>query len=301
MDIMEQIAIPNLFIVGAPKSGTTALYEYLRQHPQIYFPKQKEFYFFCTDFSFKLVPISSEEYLSHFMPGRGFRWRGEATPYYLLSGDAPHRIHAMCPEARVIIILRNPVDMMYSLHSQLLYTGAETVSSFEEALALEPKRKLGQDIPYTAAFSERLLYRSIADYPRQLQRYMEVFDTNQILVLVYEELFQDIHRYYDYILSFLGLTSTGQTSFSVVNPNKTARFPVLSRVVNHHLLRNCAKRTLPSGVRNFLYKRIMRANASYTQRTPMPEHLRASLLEETAPITDEMEILLGRELPSWRK
>lgn len=298
---MSKTSIPNLFIVGAPKSGTTALYNYLRQHPDIYFPKQKELYFFCTDFSFKLRQMSHKEYLSCFYQSEGFQWRGEATPFYLLSQDAPHRIYAMSPEARVIITLRNPVDMMYSLHSQLLYTGAETISSFEEALAIEPRRRLGQDVPSTAAFSERLLYRSIADYPRQLQRYMEVFDTNQILILVYEELFQDIHRHYDDILSFLGLTSTGKTSFSVVNPNKTARFPLLSRVMNHHLLRNSAKQTLPSGVRNFLYKKIMRANASYTQRTPMPERLRASLLEETAPITDEMEVLLGRELPSWRK
>src|SRR5687767_1010670 len=102
---------PNFFIVGAPKCGTTSLYEYIRVHPEVFMPDRKEPAFFCSDF-YKPRRMKEEEYLSLFREAGSAKWIGEASTWYLYSDKAREGIKAFCPDARIIIMLRNPVDMM---------------------------------------------------------------------------------------------------------------------------------------------------------------------------------------------
>src|SRR5882672_1680365 len=111
---------PDCFIVGAPRCGTTAMYTYLGQHPEIFMSARKEPHFFGTDLSSPALVRDEQQYLSLFAKAQNEKRAGEASVFYLYSQRAAREIHAFCPSARIIIMLRNPVEMMYSLHSRHL-------------------------------------------------------------------------------------------------------------------------------------------------------------------------------------
>jgi hypothetical protein len=128
---------PNFFIVGAPKCGTTALYEYLRLHPNIFMPQYKEPHSFATDLGAYPLIKSPDAYAELFRDACGRHLRvGEASVYYLRSSTAIANIHDFDPEAKIIALFRNPVDLVHALHAQLLYVGEEVVPDFEAAWRL---------------------------------------------------------------------------------------------------------------------------------------------------------------------
>lgn len=135
---------PNFFIVGAPKCGTTSLYEYLRSHPQVFMPEKKEPEHFSDDLDWRNVMLrhrvaDRDDYLSLFDPAPAHAAAvGEASTWYLFSEAAAGAIHDFNPEARIIIMLRDPVKMMYSLHGQFLKDCNEVIEDFAQAIAAEP-------------------------------------------------------------------------------------------------------------------------------------------------------------------
>ena len=138
---------PSFFIVGAPKCGTTSLCKYLEQHPDIFIPSIKELYYFCTDSTGKKRANTLEEYLSFFEGGKG-KLCGEGSVWYLFSKEAASEIYKFNPEAKIIIMLREPVSLMYSLHSMHLANGSnEDILDFKLALEAEEDRKQGKRIP----------------------------------------------------------------------------------------------------------------------------------------------------------
>jgi hypothetical protein len=138
---------PNFFIIGAPKSGTTSLANYLSAHPEVHFSDPKEPKYFHSDFHPEhRYALDEGGYLGCFDPGEMSRCSavGEGTVWYLYSEVAVSRILEFNPEARLIAMLRNPVDLAYSLHSQLLYGGHENLESFEEAWRAQEDRAQGR-------------------------------------------------------------------------------------------------------------------------------------------------------------
>ena len=131
----NKIKKPDFFIVGAPKCGTTALANYLGQHPDIFMAKQKESHHFATD----LIPYDDywrnrNHYLKIFQEAKENQIIGEASVFYLLSQEAAKNIKKFSPNAKIIIMLRNPVDLLYSHYFQAVYNGRETITDFEKAL-----------------------------------------------------------------------------------------------------------------------------------------------------------------------
>ena len=116
---------------------------------------------------------------------------GEASITYLYSSTAAREIHTFNPHSRIMIMLRDPVEMMYSLHSQLLFTGVEDIEDFEEALDAEPERRQGRCIPPGARIVDFLFYRRFSDYAPQLQRYIEIFGRDAIHVVLFDDLRDD--------------------------------------------------------------------------------------------------------------
>ena len=131
---------PDFFIVGAPKCGTTALAEYLRQHPDVFFSDPKEPCYFCNDFPRKRYVESESDYTALFRKAKSGSILGEGSVWYLYSECAIENIYQFNPNAKIIAMIRNPVDLVYSLHSQLVYSGEETISDFEEAWDIQYKR-----------------------------------------------------------------------------------------------------------------------------------------------------------------
>src|SRR5712691_4850030 len=186
---------PNFFIVGAPKCGTSALFAYLNQHPQVFMAHLKELHFFGTDVRYPARP-TLDQYLLHFAKAREELRVGEASTSYLFSQSAAQEIRAFNPAARIVIMLRNPVDMMYSLHSEMLYWLNEDIEDFEAALEAEEKRKQGLLWPRRVHIIDYLYYRNVARFTAQVRRYFEVFGRDAVRVIIHDDLKADPSREY---------------------------------------------------------------------------------------------------------
>lgn len=215
---------PNFFIVGAPKCGTTALYQYLRPHPSIFMPELKEPHFFARDLGSYPRIKTPEEYAALFAPSSERHLAvGEASVYYLRSSVAIPAIREFNPEARIIAMFRNPVDMVYSLHSQLLYVSEETVEDFETAWRLQERRARGLDLPPAIRSPLLVQYAEVGRFGSQAQRVLATFPTAQVKLILFDDFAASPQRIYDEVIQFLGIPHDGRTQFPRINENKRAR------------------------------------------------------------------------------
>jgi Sulfotransferase family len=219
---------PDFFIVGHHKCGTTALYEMLRVHPQIFMPEQKEPWFLARDMRLSAeyspgVPHTLEQYLALFAAARPEQRIGEATPSYLLSQTAAADIARLQPHARVIAILREPVSFLRSLHLQTVKNHVETVSDLRRALELEPLRREGREIPRDAVRLQDLMYAEHARYVEQLRRYHAVLPREQVLVLIYDDFRRDNVATMREVFRFLDVDDSEPVRAVSANPTVRVR------------------------------------------------------------------------------
>ncbi|MBT7296466.1 sulfotransferase, partial [Candidatus Woesearchaeota archaeon] len=167
---------PNFFIVGAPKCGTTSLYNYLAEHNDIFLPSMKEPHYFTIDRPSKRRMTTLDEYLSLYNDVEPHHTAvGDASVSYLNSKIALESIKKFDNNAKIIVMLRNPVDLIYSQHSQLLFSVDENVKNFMVAYLLQDKRKAGKRIPKTCRDSSFLQYTERAQLGKQIQRLYNIF------------------------------------------------------------------------------------------------------------------------------
>jgi hypothetical protein len=298
---------PDLFIVGAPKCGTSAMDQYLAAHPQV-FMAQKEMHGFGADLRFgaQFYRRDLAAYLDEFASRKGENRAGEASVWYLFSQQAAAEIHAFNPEARIIIMLREPAEMLYSLYSQFRYDGNEHLRSFEQALAAEDDRRAGRLITRQTYFPQGLVYRDIARYTEQVRRYFDIFGREQVHVIIYDDLRADARATYCRVLDFLGVDSSRiATDFKVINGNKSVKHSALRGLLNDPLVRSTAVaigRRLPRPVFTALHdaeRRLWKLNSRPERRLPLAPELRAQLKREFAPEVEQLSQLLGRDLTHW--
>lgn len=206
--------LPNFIILGAAKAGTTALYHYLKQHPEIGMSRIKETNYLALkghplDFRgpgdadyIKRFSITTEaDYHDQFADCADKKAVGEASPLYLYSPKAPGEIRATVPDARLIAILRNPVDRAYSAFLHLVRDGRETTRDFAEALRLEPER--------IADHWEHIWhYVAMGRYAEQLDRYFTLFPREQIKVVIYRDFRQNPSGVIRQLFRFLEVDET---------------------------------------------------------------------------------------------
>lgn len=302
---------PNLFIVGAPKCATSALYSYLSQHPDIFFSKIKEPNFFASDLYPRETKTEDKDlarYLSLFEKAQSEKYIGEASTWYLYSEEAASKIKKLAPSAKIIIMLRNPVDVTYSLHSQLVYGGIENITDFQEALNAEEERKLGLRLPNKNLDSicyKRLIYTEIAKFYQQVKRYFNVFGAENVHVITFEDFKKDPGKVYREVLSFLGLNAEHSVDFRKVNANKVRRFDTkaIQQFRNHPLNLWLVRTFLPVEIRRLLFRKLARLagkiNTKYVERISMDASFRQSLQKEFAEDIENLSLLLQRDLTSW--
>ena len=299
-----QMREPDFFLVGAPRSGTTAMDAYLKQHPEIFMPHLKDFHFFGSDLPFiHRPPRAQRDYLAHFEPARDQKRVGESSVWYLYSRRAASEIKAFCAEASILIMLRNPVDMMYSLHSQRLAIGGEDIEDFVRALAAEDARRRGIGLPRHPGMQEAVFYRRIARYADQVGRYLEVFGRDNVHVVVFDDFERDTARTYADVLRFLGVSTEFRPEFPVVNANRRT----VSKAATHLLWRPpglvlrlgslLVSRTVQRRTIEFLTRLV----AKTEPRPAMDPALRAQLQAEFAPEVERLSALLGRDLTGWTR
>jgi len=298
---------PNFFIVGAPKCGTSAMYEYLRAHPDVFMPTRKEPKFFSTDLDSgsardgEVVVRGLDNYLALFAPGESRRRVGEATALYLFSREAATNIHAFDQEARIIVMLRNPVDLMYAFHGERLYNGNEDIPDFREALAAEGDRMKGKRLPPGGSIPAALQYRSVASLPEQLQRYLDLFGREGIKIILFDDFRKDPGAAYQDVLSFLNLPGHSLPDYAVVNASKRRKSAKFAALVRRPpaFITSLARAIAPQRLRTVMAKGLIEWNTERGERPSLDPDLRDSLTREFEPQVRQLQELIGRDLSHW--
>lgn len=224
---------PSLFIVGSPKCGTTALANYLSEHDDIFMSSPKEPHYFATNFDKSMRTTQTEEhYLSLFKNAKKYQICGEASIWYLYSREAIRNIAKFEPNAKIIVMVRNPADMIYSLHSQKIYSLDEDVLDFEEAWNLSWKREKGSFIPKGCREPKTLFYHKIANYYEQIQYLYKFFPTSNVKVIEFEEFKQSNLDVYKGVLEFLNIEYDEKKEFKKINERKEHKSSFVANLIN---------------------------------------------------------------------
>jgi hypothetical protein len=296
---------PNFFIVGAPKCGTTALYEYLRPHPNIYMSEVKEPHFFAKDMGTYPRIKTLEDYTELFAGSTEEHLRvGEASVYYLRSSVAIENIKAFNPNARIIAMFRNPVDMVYSLHAQLLYVSEETERDFETAWRLQERRSRGLDLPPRIRSPLLVQYAQVGQFGSQTQRLLSWFPRPQVKLILYDDFAASPQRVYDEVIDFLEIPHDGRNEFPRINESKRARLDWLRKFSRKPpaALRNAfrsLKHTMGAEGLGEVKKKIVALNTVKERRPPLAPTLRAELVETFREEVALLSCLLDRDLSHW--
>ena len=290
---------PDFFIIGAPRCGTTAIYDFLRQHPEVYMPQRKEPVYFGADLTKRHPYLTEQRYLDLFRGAEGKKRVGEATVWYLYSETAPGEIAAFADDPRLVAMVRNPVDMMHSLHGLLRFTGNEDLP-FEDALDAEPDRARGRRLPANTRRPEGLQYRRCARYAEHLRRWISVFGRERVHVIVFDDFRSDSLGTYQSLLEFLGVDQSFVPRMGVVNANKAPRSLRVQRAVNTEAFQR-ALWSLPGGAAHAVWRGIMRMNSRVVTRPTLEPALRRRLNEEMAESVIDLGALLQRDLAHWSR
>jgi hypothetical protein len=269
-DLAPRAGVPGFFIVGHAKSGTTALYQMLRAHPQIYMPDLKETRFFARELHplaepSNVHPQTLEQYAALFERARPDQRTGEASPSYLRSETAAGHIAQLRPDARIIAILREPVSFLRSLHLQLLQAHVETEKDLSKALALEPERRRERE--HGAPVHQGLLYSEHVRYVEQLRRFHTAFGSEQVLVLIYDDFRADNEGTVRRVLRFLDVEDTAPVEVVEANPTVRVRSPRMYGLVRS-LYRGdgAVAGAVKSGIKTFTPRRLRHAALTFERR-----------------------------------
>ena len=232
---MNGTVIPNFFIIGAPKCGTTALSQYLLTHPDIFFSTQKEPHYFSDDLQYKINNryADFDSYMNLFADRKREKRVGEGSVLYLYSKCAIDNILNYNPEAKFIVLLRDPVEIAISLHQQFVWTGRENIHNFEKAWKLQDKRLAGVESVTDRMSDPKLAqYGQIAKVGTQLMRAKEKIKEDNLLILTLDEMQQDTRSVYRKVLHFLELEDDGRKDFPKVNQAKRPKSKLFHTMIH---------------------------------------------------------------------
>jgi sulfotransferase family protein len=309
--MLQPLKFPDFFVVGAPRCGTTSLCRYLARNPQICFSRPKEpFYFSRQDHTPSATELKRDyldTYFSHYEDSH--RAVGEGSVSYLYSPGVIERINQLNPNARFIVLVRNPLSMLPSYHLRMQFLLQEDEPDFDTAWKLEASRLQGKNVPKQCIDSRLLLYSEAAKFSVQVKRLFEVAGRDRSHVIVFDDLKADPLAVYKQVLAFLQVDYDGQTEFEKRYASKMYRYRWLQRLfflpatrgskTIGTLQRRNRKYNADSSKRPSLIKRITSWNKVPMQPAPltsqMTETIRETLKEDVAHLSQ----LLNRDLSFW--
>ncbi|HJN74395.1 MAG TPA: hypothetical protein QGF58_10730 [Myxococcota bacterium] len=300
---------PDLFVVGHPRSGSGQLNGYLSKHPDIWMAK-KELHYFGRDLGYHDPPRSLQNFESFFEDAPSSAERvGEASTWYLFSESAAQEIHDYCPSAGIVMLLRNPISLLHSLHSHFVFRGDEDIADFGAALAAEEGRREGSiaEPPHRIP-REALRYSKMVRYAPQVKRYFEVFGREAVHVVINDDfredpkaVFRGVCRYLDVREDFEDFERVFDVDARARNSNRTVHFRGIQDYLIHparqQVLEGLRRSTVP-GYR-FSLRAMRRLNIKYVDRGGMDPSLKRELQERYRPWVDELSELLDRDLSHW--
>ena len=299
--------LPNFFIVGAARSGTTSLDLYLSQHPEIFITPNKETHFFAHeqlpsryrgpgDESLNRLLIRDEDqYAQLFSGAGGAKAIGEASAFYLCYPRSAELIAQSVSDPKIIMVLREPVARTYSAYMFLLRDGRETLG-FEEGLSHEEERKEND-------FEPMWWYRELSLYYSQVKHYLDVFGPQRVKVLLYEELFSNQEQVLREVFGFLGVKEDVSIDTSVRynvsgSPKSRKLYSLLNNFIfNPNPLEQRIKALVPQRLRVVWASKLIGA---VTRPVPLDPEIEAQLKAFYTEDVGKLEDLLQRDLHSWR-
>jgi hypothetical protein len=286
---------PNFFILGAPKCGTTSLAAWLAEHPRIYMSPTKEPHYFNSDHKRYLNSLEGYERLFADATENHLAI-GEASVWYLYSAAAVPNILAYNPEAKFVVMLRNPIDMAPSLHEELVFTGREDVADFAYAWELQEARRRGENLPRMVAEPKLVQYRDLCSLGAQVERLFGLVPRERVKFILMEDVAKDPAAVYRDVLRFLGVPDDGRTEFAALNQAKTRRWPGL--LVVAWLVTSL--KSLFGIERGFgLWTRIDAKNRVERPRAAVSPQMRQMLRNTFAADIALLQRLIGRDLRHW--
>jgi len=293
--------LPNFFILGAAKAGTTTLTDLLRQHPRVFLPFDKEPMFFSRDsFYARGLPWYTRTY---FGEAAGYPARGEASPHYLYwSQKTAPRLREACAgrDARFIVIFREPAARAYSWYWNMIKEGREDLP-FEQALAQESQRLTANAAALRDDGSMLYGYARGGLYAQQLEPFLSCFPRERFLFLLYSELERDPQTLAGRVLAFLGLDAPFESlTLSHSNPAAMPRNRRLQTALQGPSgLKELVKRVVPLRWRYLVKSAALRANSRAAQYPPMQPDTAARLRAAFAEENRRLEALTGLDLSDW--
>lgn len=290
---------PNFFIIGAPKCGTTSLAHWLSGHPQVFMSPVKEPHFHNTDMRHRLIR-SRNDYDALF---RGASERhqavGEASVWYLYSREAVRNILADTPGARLIVCVRNPVEMVVSLHNQHVIALFEHVTRFEDAWSAQSERRQERNLGSYCDEPSLLLYGPACALGTQLAALFGVAQRDNVRVIFLDDLRRDPRREYLETLEFLGLPDDGRRDFAAVNRASALRSLGLRKFLWHagRIKQRLGLPLFNTGVMQWLLAMNKRQKQS---NEVDPAFMKREVIPYFSAEIALLERLTGRNFPQWR-
>ena len=303
---MPPSKLPNFLIIGAGKSGTTSLHYYLRQHPNIYMSPIKETNFFAyapdmidqfLNFDDSIFPVKDiATYKKLFNCTKNKSVRGESSPMYLWHPIAPANIRRHIPEAKLICVLRNPVERSYSAYLMYVSQNLEK-RSFSQAIADEIKISKMGNWPLG-----RGVYIGIGFYFKQLERYLHYFNRDQIKVVLYDAYHQDSRATLNSIYRFLEIPE--DILPKVLIKHNTSGLPkneIIHYLLQPRIFTKRIRRYMPRYIHDPLFNLFMKIKSRNLIKPPMGSSLRRQLIEIFHGDIVQLQQLINRDLSNWLK
>ncbi len=286
---------PNFFIIGAPKCGTTSMAAWLGTHPQVFITNPKEPHYFSLDENNFGMPGKREEYEALFnFVGNGRLVLGEASTWYLYSKVAISRILDYQPDAKFLAMIRNPAEMVYSLHDHLFCGGIENIKDFKTAWLLQEKRLLRLDAAH--GYPAEIQYGSACRIGSQLMFLYGLVPAEKICVVVFDDLVSNPRKQYQKVLNFLGLPDDGKESFPVFNPAKENKSYWMFQFIN---FLNEVKKKLAIKKSLGVVGALSKLNTRIRPRPSLSLEMRQVLAEYFKEDVLILQNLLGRRFEDW--
>jgi sulfotransferase family protein len=301
--------IPTFFIVGAPRCGTTSLASYLDSHHRVYMSKPKEPHHFGRDIEIRLRPYASLHAYMQLFTGVDTQHVGDASVLYLYSRTAPDEILALNPDARIIIMLRDPLEMIPSLHCRNLMVN-EDIPDLGKALEAETDRRQGRRIPSTCIAPLCLQYTSLAKYSDHVLHYQQAFGRERVMCIFTEDLKTEPVEVYNRALAFLGLEGGHCPDFKIHNPDprQVWRHPRMGRTLLWACLRTGLRDSVPTTFLPSIVRRnrdlmllLMKLNLRPAPPPQLTREVRQTLREQLQSDVERLGDALDRDLSAWLK
>jgi len=303
---------PNFFIVGAPRCGSTTLSRCLQRHPQVCFSQPKEPHYFSQLNGKTSLENIRTDYLDRFFPPYQphHRAMGEGSVSYLYSEKAIRAILQFNPQAKFIVMVRNPMEMVYSYHSRLLYILEEDQVDFHKSWDLQEARAQGRHLPRLCRDPLMLQYAEVGRFGKYVEKLYQLAGAEQCMVILFDDFKSQMLDVYKNVLTFIHVDYDGRTEFPHKQVSKTYKFHCLNRLLWHPPKRvEQAVRKLDTptkgGKKRSIVSRVISTfrqfNVIKKPLPPLEPQMRSILQESYSEDIDKLGQLLHRDLSHWKK